>query len=178
MKAMIMNAQHVVVFMLIFARASPCWLRAGPPTRSTAEFQETFPPAPPRLCSDLFRRPAQGAHGDHHAQHGGDNAEAGKRIGHGAQRLTGCADIVMMYVHVELDHLVEIEGLDPAAHRHAHGVADKIADVMVFTKAEYFDRMGLFAGSSISASRATMPSLRPCSASHTSSSGFRDNAAC
>ena len=41
------------------------------------------------LLADLFWRAAERAHGDDHAQDGGDDAEAGKRIGDGGQGLDG-----------------------------------------------------------------------------------------
>jgi hypothetical protein len=37
------------------------------------------------LVADLFRRPAQRAHGDHHTQDGGDDSEPGQRVGDGRQ---------------------------------------------------------------------------------------------
>ena len=86
--------------------------------------------------------------------------KSGKRIGHGAQCLHRLGGVVMMHVHIEFHHLVEIEGFDAAADRHAHGVADEIANVMIFQKAGYFEKIGLLAGSSMSASSATSPSLR------------------
>ena len=58
--------------------------------------------------------------------------KSGKRIRHGAQCLHRLGGIVMVYVHIQLHHLVEIEGFDAAADRHAHGVADEIANVMIF----------------------------------------------
>ena len=38
------------------------------------------------LVTDFLGRAAERSHGDHHAEHGGDNAEAGQGIGHRAKR--------------------------------------------------------------------------------------------
>ena len=45
------------------------------------------------LVPDLLRRAAQRAHGDHHAEHGGHDAQPRQGIGHGGERghrLAGC----------------------------------------------------------------------------------------
>ena len=44
----------------------------------------------------------------------------------------GWLALVMMDFHVEFHHLIDVEWFDAAADCHAHGVADEIADVMVF----------------------------------------------
>src|SRR5260221_5347925 len=82
------------------------------------------------LVSDFFRWPAERSHGDNDAEHGGDNSEAGKGIGHGAEGGGGLGGILMMNLHVEVEHLVEVEGID-AGDRHAQGVTDKIARMMI-----------------------------------------------
>ena len=64
------------------------------------------------LVSDFFRRAAERAHGDDDAEHGGHNPQAGQRIGHGAERGGGLRGVVVMHFHVEVEHLVEVEGVD------------------------------------------------------------------
>ena len=38
--------------------------------------------------------------------------EAGQRVGHGAEGGGGLVGVVMVDFHVEIEHLVEIEGVD------------------------------------------------------------------
>ncbi len=46
----------------------------------------------------------------------------------------GALSTVMRHFHVEVHHLVEIERIDAARHRHAQRVADKVPRVMVLEK--------------------------------------------
>src|ERR1035437_5542426 len=82
------------------------------------------------LVSNFLRRAAESPHGDHDAEHGGDNSQAGQGIGHGAEGGGGLSGILMVNLEVEVEHLVEIEGID-AGNGHAQGVADEIANVVV-----------------------------------------------
>ena len=67
----------------------------------------------------------------------------------------------MMNFHVEFHHLVEIEGFDAAADRHAHGVADEIDERDDPSgRPDTWRRSGSLPGPSMSASSAISPSLR------------------
>ena len=83
------------------------------------------------LFSDFFGRSAESAHGDNHAEDRRDNAEAGQGVGHRGQCGDGHGGAVMVDVHVQLHHLVHVEGLDAPTGGHADGVADKVQGVVV-----------------------------------------------
>ncbi len=80
--------------------------------------------------ADLFRRTAEGSHGDHDAEHGGDNSQTWQGIGHAAQGGDGQTGPVVMNLHVEIQELVKVKGFD-SADGHAHGVAEVVADVVI-----------------------------------------------
>src|SRR5262249_27183840 len=90
------------------------------------------------LVADLLRRPSEGAHRDHYAQHRRDDSQAGERIGHRTQCRNRLRGAVVMYLHVALDHLVEVEWFDTARGRHGQRVADEVAHVMVREKGFIF----------------------------------------
>ncbi len=83
------------------------------------------------LVTDLFGRSAQRAHGDDHAQHRGHNAQPGQRIGHGRKRGHRLLFAVVLHFHVEVHHLVHVEGIHAAGDHHAHGVAHELAQMVV-----------------------------------------------
>lgn len=64
------------------------------------------------LVSDFFRRSTDSAHGDDNTQHSSHNAEAGQRIGHGAEGRGRLRGIVMLDFHVKVEHLVKFERID------------------------------------------------------------------
>ena len=79
------------------------------------------------LFADLFRRAAERAHGDHHAQHGRHNAQARQRIRHRVSAPTGCDRVVVMHFHIEFHHLVHVEWFNAAGDGRAQRVAHKVA---------------------------------------------------
>lgn len=58
------------------------------------------------LLSDFLRWAAQGLHGNDDAQHRGDDARPGQRICHRAKRSCWLSRIVVVDLHVEIEHLV------------------------------------------------------------------------
>ena len=74
------------------------------------------------FVADFFRRPAKSSHGDHNAENGSDNSQAGQGIGHAAQRGDGQAGSVVMNLHVKIEKLIQVKGFD-SRDSHAHGVA-------------------------------------------------------
>ena len=66
---------------------------------------------------------------------------------------------VMVNFHVEVEHLVEIEGID-AGDGHAQGVANEIADVMVFQEGRVFGEDRTLVG--FFARRIRAPSILLC----------------
>ena len=85
------------------------------------------------FVADLFRRTAERAHGDNHAEYSGDNSQAGQGIGHAAQGGDRQAGSVVMDLHVEIQELVQIKGFH-SADGHAHGVAEVVPNVVIFEK--------------------------------------------
>ena len=112
------------------------------------------------FVADFLGRAIDRAHRDDDAEHGGDDAEAGQRVGHGAQGRYRLGCIVMLYFHIELEQLIHIEWLDAARNGHAHGVANEVASMVIFDKGRILREHGTFVGLSISDSSATRPSLR------------------
>ena len=64
------------------------------------------------FLADFLGRAAERAHGDDDAEDGGDDAEAGQGIGHAVERGRGQPSLMMMDFKIEVEHLVEIEGID------------------------------------------------------------------
>ncbi len=87
------------------------------------------------FLADFFGRPAERAHGHHHSQHGGNNAQSGQRVGHGAQGSHRLIQFVGMDVHVRFDHLIDIKRFDSSHDRHSHGVAHKIPRLVILQEA-------------------------------------------
>ncbi len=83
------------------------------------------------MLSDFLGRTAESSHGDDDAEHGRHNAQAGQGIGHGTEGGGGLRGILVVHLEVEVEHLVEVEGID-AGDGHAQRIADEIANVMVF----------------------------------------------
>ena len=73
----------------------------------------------------------------------------------------GCVGLVMMHVHIEFHHLVEIEGSIPPVIAMRIVSQTKSTHVMVLQKAGYLEKIGLLSGSSTS---LPAPSGRPCRA--------------
>ena len=80
--------------------------------------------------SDFFRRAAERAHSYDDAKNGGDNAQARQGIGYRAEGRGGRGGILMVNLEVEVEHLVEVEGVD-AGDGHAQRVTNEIANMMV-----------------------------------------------
>ncbi len=96
--------------------------------------------------ADLLGRAAERAHGDDDAEHGGDDAQPGERVGDGGEGVDGLHFGVVVHFHVELHHLVHVEGLDAAGDGGAQGVADKVAGVMVIEELGVVFEDGAFLG--------------------------------
>ena len=93
------------------------------------------------LLSDLLGRATESAHGDYDAADRGHDAETGKGISHrakGGGRLSG---VVMMDFHVQVEHLIEFEGVE-SRDRHTPGVADKITHMVVLKESRILGKNG------------------------------------
>src|SRR5882762_4059099 len=84
------------------------------------------------LVTNLFRRAAQSAHSNDHAKHRGDDAQPRQGIGHRGQRRGWQQRALVVHIHIQLHHLIDVEWLNSAAGGHADGVANKIQGVMLF----------------------------------------------
>lgn len=98
-----------------------------------------------QLVADLFRRTAERAHGDHNAEHGGDNSQTWQGIGHAAQRGDGQTSPVVMDLYVEIQELVKVKGFD-TADGHAHGIAEIVADVVILEEGGILGEKWTFGG--------------------------------
>ena len=81
--------------------------------------------------TNLFRWAAESSHGDDDSKYGGDDAEPGQRVGGSAERGNRFGRAAVVDFHVGVQHLVQIEYFDAAADRHAHGVANEVAQVVI-----------------------------------------------
>ncbi len=86
------------------------------------------------LMPNLFRRSAQRAHRNHHTQHRRHDSQTGQGIRHRRQRRHRLLFAVMLHLHVEVHHLVHVEGVHAAGDHHPHGVAHELAQMMVLHK--------------------------------------------
>src|ERR1035438_4199466 len=60
-----------------------------------------------------------------------DNSKTGKRVRHRAQGRYWLETVMMVYLHVELHHLVHVERIDYTGTCRSHCVADKVDGMMV-----------------------------------------------
>ena len=106
------DPQHVVVSVLFVRRLRHVGRHRSQQPVAQQDAEERAHQRRRHLVADLFGRPAQRAHGDHHAQHRRHDSQSGQRVGHGAQGRNRLLGLVMMHVHVEFHHLIEIERLN------------------------------------------------------------------
>lgn len=90
--------------------------------------------------ADFFRRPAKRAHGDDDTENSGDDAKARQRVRHGGKPGNRQASFVVVDIHIEFHHLVDIEGFNAATGGHANGVANKMLHVMILEEAGIFGK--------------------------------------
>ena len=60
-----------------------------------------------QFLADFFGRASHGAHGDHDAQHGGDNAEAGQGVGYAGKRGGGLLGVMVMNLKIKIECAVD-----------------------------------------------------------------------
>ena len=125
------HPQHCVVGVLLVGRLRH--VRGQRADHAVAQQDSKKRPHQRRrdFVPDFLRRPAQRPHRDHHAQHGRHDPQAGKGIRHRAERRYRLVDRLVVHLHVEIHHLVDIERIHASRHRHPHRVADKVARMMV-----------------------------------------------
>ena len=80
---------------------------------------------------NVLWRSAERTHGDHDAQDGCDDSQPWQRFGHRGERRDGERGLMVVDVHVQFHHLVGVKWLDPAAGRHAQGIAHKMERVTI-----------------------------------------------
>jgi hypothetical protein len=97
------------------------------------------------LVSDLLGRVTESAHGDYDAENRGHDAETGKRISHGAKGGGRLCGLVMVDLHVEIEHLIQFEGIE-SRDRHTQRVADKITHMVVFKESWILGKNGTLVG--------------------------------
>ncbi len=83
------HPQHVVIGVLVFGQLRH--VGGHRPHESVAEqnAQKGSDQGRGDLVPDLLRRPAQRSHGDHHAEHGGNDAQSGQGSAMVASAATG-----------------------------------------------------------------------------------------
>ena len=99
------------------------------------------------LVSDLLGRATESAHGNHDAEDRGHDAQTGKGISHRAKGSGRLSGVVMMDFHVQIEHLIQFEGIE-SRDRHSQGVADEVAHVVVLEESRILGKdrtlIGLF----------------------------------
>ena len=106
------DAHHVEERMFLFRRFGHVGRNGTDQSVTQQNSQERSYQGGCHFVSDFFRRAAESSHGDDDAQHCGHDPQAGQGIAHGAERGRGRCGIVMVNFHVEVEHLVEVEGID------------------------------------------------------------------
>ena len=83
------------------------------------------------LVANLGRRSADGAHGDHDAQHGRDDPQARQGIRDLLQRMHRLIGFMVVDVHVALHYRIELEMTHASRDRRAQRIANKVQRVMI-----------------------------------------------
>ena len=128
------DSQNVIVGVLFFIHLGHARCEGAKHAVTQQDSKERSYKRGSYFVADLFGRSAQRSHRDHDSQYRRHDTETGKGIGDRVQRAGWQAGAVMVDVHIQLHHLIDIEGLDATCDRHAHRVADEILHMVVFEK--------------------------------------------
>jgi len=124
------DAQHVEIGVLVIGKFDHVGSDGTDQSVAEQDAEESADQGSGNFLADFLRRAAERTHCDDDTQDSGDDPKAGEGVSHVAERSGGQSGLMMMNFEVEVEHLVEIEGIY-AGDGHAQRIANKVADVVV-----------------------------------------------
>ena len=126
------HANHIIEGVFFFRRFGHIGSDGTDKTVTEQNAEKCADQGRRHFVTNFFRWTAESAHGDDDAEHRRDDAQTGKGIGHGGECGDRLRGLMMVNFHVQIHHLIDVEGFDAATCGHANGVADEIPNVVVF----------------------------------------------
>ncbi len=95
---------------------------------------------------DHFRRTANRAHRDDHAQNGGHDPQPGQCVGYDGERTGGPGDFVVVSVDVVFEQDIQIVRRHYTRHRGTQGAANKIKEMVILNEIGKLREKSTFVG--------------------------------
>src|ERR1035438_4776401 len=140
------DAQHVEQLRLGLAQLVEARRDGAHHTVAEQDSEERPDQGGRRLLADGIGRPADGLHGDDHAEHRRHDAQAGKGVGDGVQSGYRLLAASALHLDIEFHQLIEVRGGGQTDYQHAQRIADEVAGGQVFEELRMIGKEGAFVG--------------------------------